>query len=90
MEGKLERIVYAVDDMGYRSSYFINPSFEDAVLGITGDGNLVYSFQKMVEQLVKDDNMDETDAIEFIEFNTLRTVPYMPEPRPVVVYDLEY
>ncbi len=32
--------------------HFINPDYEDALVGVTDDGRVVYDFDKMVEYLV--------------------------------------
>ena len=47
------------------------------------------SYEKMIEFLVKEDNMTEEEAIEFIDYNTLRTIPYMGSLHPIIVYDLK-
>jgi hypothetical protein len=40
----------------------------------------------MVSCLVEEDNMEELEAMEFIDYNTLRALPYAGEMAPVVVY----
>ena len=74
-----------IEEQGFESvSYFHD--FSEAIVGITTDNSLVYSMQKMVESLVKDGVSNE-DAIDFLCFTTLRTVPYMPEARPIIIDD---
>ena len=70
------------------TAFFINPDFIDAIIGITDDGRLVYSYGKMVESLMNGDDMSYEDAVEFIDYNTVRTVPYMGECSPIIVYYL--
>ena len=59
---------------------FENPDYANAVIGIsdgvTHDDRTVYDFDKMVECLMNQDNMSEEEAIEFIEYNTIRALPY--------------
>ena len=55
---------------------FENPDYANAVIGISDDNRLIYSFDKMVECLMNQDNMSEEEAIEFIEYNTIRALPY--------------
>lgn len=51
----------------------------------------MYDFEKMVECLQEEDGMDEMDAIEFIEYNTIRALPYMGAMAPIVLYPvIEY
>ena len=42
--------------------------------------------QKMVDSLSKE-GMNYEDAIDFLYFNTLRTLPCIPEARPVIIDD---
>ena len=67
-------------------SYFLD--FPEAIIGITTDNALVYSMKKMVESL-ENEGMNNEDAIEYLYYNTLRTLPYMPEVRPVVLDDID-
>ena len=39
----------------------------------------------MVECLVKEDGMTEEEAIEFIEYNTIRAIPYFGPNAPIVL-----
>ena len=53
---------------------------------MTHDGNhVVYDYRKMVDFLVETDGMEVTEAYEFIDYNTIRSIPYMGEFAPVVV-----
>ena len=70
------------------SVFFTNPDFLDAIIGISDDGRIVYSYSKMVENLMLNDNMSYEDAIEFIEYNTVRSLPYMGEHAPIIVYSI--
>lgn len=67
-------------------SYFLD--FPEAIIGITTDNALVYSMKKMVESL-ENEGMNNEDAIEYLYYNTLRTLPYMPAVRPVVLDDID-
>ena len=67
----------------------VNPSFDEAIVGVTEEGRLVYSYEKMVRQLAKDEFMCDHEAQEFIDYNTVRAIPYMGEKRPIIVYPIE-
>jgi hypothetical protein len=43
----------------------------------------------MVEYLMEEDDMTEEEAIEFIDYNTLRTVPYIENPPIIMMPMLE-
>ena len=54
------------------------------------DGRYYYSvndFDKMVESLMREDGMDEIEAIEWIEYNTMRANPYF-ENSPIIMYPI--
>lgn len=55
---------------------FENPSYVDAFIGVTINNQAVYDFDKMVRCLMEEDSMTEEEAIEFIEYNTIRSLPY--------------
>ena len=42
----------------------------------------------MIEDLMLTENMSYEDAVEFIDYNTIRAIPYMGEKAPIVIYDL--
>ena len=67
-------------------AYFTEPHYVPAIIGMTHDGNhVVYDYRKMVDYLVETDGMEVTEAYEFIDYNTIRSIPYMGEYAPVVV-----
>lgn len=51
--------------------------FADGAIDLSEDNHLIYDFNKMVESLEKHNNWSEEEAIEWIEYNTLRSLPYM-------------
>lgn len=65
---------------------FDNPSFDNSIIGITTDGQAVYSYDLMVKELMEDENLSEQDAIDWIEYNTLRSIPYAGTMAPIVVF----
>ena len=60
-----------------------NPSFDNSIIGVaSGSGRVIYSYDKMVEEFMKDNNVRDIDAIDWIEYNTIRALPYMGENAP--------
>lgn len=52
---------------GYEDSVvFESPDYDDAIIGVTVDGNVVYDFYKMVEHLIEKDGITFDEAVEFI------------------------
>ena len=66
--------------------FFDGPSYDDAFIGVSDDDRAIYDFDKMVECLSKD--MTREEAIEFIEYNTIRALPYVPKS-PIILYRIE-
>ena len=80
----------ALCDMGYDEAVvFDNPDYDDAIIGVTDEGRVVYDFDAMVKILVERDGMDATEAIEFIEYNTIRAIPYAGENPPIIMTQLQ-
>ena len=58
---------------------------ESAVIGVTADlTRFVYDYDLIIEALM-DDETDETSAIEWYEYNIVRSFPYY-QPSPIVVH----
>lgn len=75
-----------ITDAGYEDVVvFANDEYDTAFIGITDDGRAVYDYDKMVEYLMERDGMTDTEAIEWIEYNTIRALPYMPGA-PVIIH----
>lgn len=61
--------------------------FDKSIIGISHSHCLIYDYDKMVEELMEDDNCSAEDAIDFIEYNTLRSIPYMEGNKPIVIME---
>lgn len=76
-------------DAGYDDVVLLeNYSYDDALIGVTEDGRAVYDFDKMVAWLMETEGFTEMDAIEWIEYNTIRALPYMGPEAPLIRYPL--
>lgn len=75
-------------DMGYENAVvFENPDYDSAIIGVSTDDRVVYRYSLMVEYLVDKEGMTEEEAIDFIDYNTIRSLPYV-DGSPIVMYDL--
>lgn len=70
--------------------------FADGVIGITTDNHVVYSYDKLILSLAKtykeEDQSDAIlNAIDWLEYNTIRSLPYMEKDglAPIIMYELE-
>ena len=64
---------------------FSNPSYASAFIGISEDNRAVYDFDLMVEYLIEEEGLNDMDAIEFIEYNCIRSLPYY-ENSPIIIH----
>lgn len=78
-------------DAGYEGiKFFVNESYDDALIGVSEDGRAVYDFEKMVDWLIEKYGWSDNEAVEWVEYNTIRALPYMGEKAPIIMYPLEY
>jgi hypothetical protein len=76
-------------DAGYEDiKYLVNDSYDDALIGVSEDGRAIYDFDKMVDWLMNKYGWSEIESIEWIEFNTLRALPYMGSDAPIIMHPL--
>lgn len=87
LEEKVERIQELAQEDG--TVILRDPDYADALIGITGEGRAVYDLNKMVKWLVQNDGMTEEEALDFIMYNTLRSLPYMGDKAPIIMMPLE-
>jgi hypothetical protein len=70
--------------------------FEDCLLYYHEDegGNLhaVYCYEDLVESFARKNHTTYTEAVEFVDYNTMRTIPYMthvgdqPTGQPIIIH----
>ena len=51
--------------------------------------NYCSAFVKMVKELMDQDGMSEEDAVEWISYNTVRSLPYAGPLAPIILYPVE-
>lgn len=77
-------------DAGYEGvKFLVNYSYDDALIGVSDDGRAIYDYDKMVEWLVVNEDFTTEEAHEWVQYNTLRAVPYMGDDAPIIMYPLE-
>ena len=67
---------------------FENPDYDSAIVGISHDGRVIYDYNLMVYHLMDIDEMTDMDAVDFIDYNTLRSISYAGELAPIVMYKI--
>lgn len=65
-----------------------NSSYDNSIIGTTLDGGIIYSLERMVEEYMVDNECSEEDALDWIHYNTIRAIPYAPDPKPMIVSEV--
>lgn len=76
---------------GYENAIiYQNPDFDKAIIGVDANsGSVIYDYQLMISCLMQQDKISYEQAVDFIDFNTIRATPYMPQPRPIILQRFE-
>ena len=68
---------------------FKDYSYDNALIGISDDNRAIYDYNKMVEWLMNEEGFSDIEAIEWIDYNTIRALPYMGHEAPIIMYSIE-
>lgn len=76
-------------DAGFEDVIILkNFSYDNALIGISDCGRAIYDFDLMVAYLMKEEGWSEEESIDWIEYNTLRSLPYAGNKAPIVMHRL--
>jgi len=64
---------------------FDNHAYDNSIVGISNDGRIVYDYSSMVQEFMNDEDCSEEEAIEWIEYNTMRSLPYAGAMGPIII-----
>lgn len=68
------------------SIVFENPDYDSAIIGYDESSHrIIYDYELMVESLMNEAHLSYEDAVDFIEYNTIRSLPYLGENAPIVM-----
>lgn len=89
MEDKLIRksLQAKGEDCDLEIKLLTNHSYDKSIIGLTEDGRVIYSFNKMVQEFMQDEHCTEEEAIEWITVNTIPALPYMGENHPIIAME---
>ena len=80
-----EKLRKRLSENGYEDSIvFDNPSFDNSIVGLTENGETVYDYDRMLAEYCRDNKCEIEDAIDWIDYNTIRTIPYITGIRPII------
>lgn len=72
----------------YPDSYLLD-DLDDAIIGVSTLGNVIYGFDKIIQILMDRDGMTYGEAVEYFDYNIDRVLPYMVEGFPVIMKNIE-
>ena len=76
-------------ELGYDDAVVLeSPDYLSAVVGVSDDGRVIYSYTRMLEHLVLTDGMTYEEAAEFVDYNTIGALPYMGEKKPIILNEI--
>ena len=63
------------------------PSYDNSIVGISDDGRVIYDYDLMVKELTEETALTEDEAIQFIDYNVIKALPYIKENvRPIILF----
>lgn len=71
--------------------FFDNVAYDNSIVGMTVDGNAVYDYDKMIEELMRDEGWSYEEAVDWIDYNTIggRFPPKdMMGHAPIIMYSI--
>ena len=68
---------------------FTEDWYDDAIIGVTIEGNAIYDYDKLAEILMEHDKMSYEDAVEWIDYNMVRGAAYMGQYKPYIAYTMK-
>jgi hypothetical protein len=81
----VEELCEYLEAQGHEETvFFENPSFVKAITGITDSEQLIYDYNLMIEAAMEEEGWTAEESIEWIDYNTIRSIPYMGSNHPIV------
>lgn len=80
-----EEVCKYSEDQEIEIKVFSNPSYKNSIIGVSYDNRVIYDYDLMIEDLMEEENLSFEDALEFLEYNTLRALPYMGNDAPIIL-----
>ena len=80
--------MYKIKNIKDESILLQNYSYDSAIIGATKEGSVLYDYDLMIQWLQETEGFSCDDAVEWIEYNTLRAIPYFQSKGiiPTIVY----
>jgi len=77
-------------DAGFEDAiFFTDYGYDDALIGVDINNRAVYDYQKMIEWLVVNEEFTDEEAADWIDYNTIRALPYIGDNAPIIMYPID-
>ncbi len=73
------------DELPDEAIVFDNYAYDNSIIGVTFDGRAIYSFEDMVAELMEETGWDELSAMDWVDYNTVRSLQYCGGNAPLIV-----
>ena len=81
-------VIDLIEDINPDAITIIGDAYNQSIIGITEDDRVIYDYYKMIDNLMELEQMEYEEAMEYIEYNIVRAIPYMGELAPIIMYKL--
>lgn len=73
---------------------FDSIAYDNSIIGVTTDNRVVYDYDLMVEELINEELINDEgwsyeEAVDWIDYNTIRAVSYLGEHAPIIMYSIK-
>ena len=68
---------------------FENPDYDSAIIGVSHDDRVIYDYDKMIKHSIDIEHMSIEDAVDFISYDTIRSLSYRGNDAPIVMFGIE-
>lgn len=75
---------YNEDVVGFTEDWY-----DDAIITVTTEGNVIYDYDRLAELLMEHYKMTYEDAVEWIEYNMIRGAACMGQYKPYIAYTMK-
>lgn len=81
---------YIAENYDEKLILFDSQSYDNSIIYVTDDNkHVVYSYERMIDELMTDNNWSYDDAIDWLEFNTIGSMK-SGDYEPLIVHEDEY
>lgn len=87
MRPKAKISKFKLIELQQNSAALLDPDFLDQAIVDCRNGVAVYSYDKIIDAYCENESWSIDEAREWVDYNTLRSLPYMFKP-PIIEYDI--